>query len=570
MSEGFVDSALSRVLFLFFRRMRTPLIVLILAYSIPILGLVLIPGTDADGNPWRFDFFHAFYFVSFMGSTIGFGEIPHEFNGAQRLWVSVCIWFTVIAWLYAIGRILTLAQDPAFLRATTEARFIRSVRKIRQPFAVVCGYGETGYLLVRSMAYRGMQPVVLDKDQASIDSLQLENLSMDIPGFSADASVTQHLVEAGLHSPLCRAIVAITDSDAVNVKIAVTAKLLRPDIPVIARAGTRESVDNLASFNTDHIINAYQVFGEHLAMTQRTPSVHLLHAWLISLPNRTLHPPVTPPRGRWVICGYGRFGSSCARYLEEEGNEVRVIERKPEKAPEGAVVGRGTEAGPLVEAGIRDAVGIISGTDSDTNTLSSIMTARELNSDLYLVARQDRRADTAIFEGAGLDLIMEPSRIIVWRILPLLTTPLLSRFLRLLRTGTEEEASTLRERIATLCGGVTPETWSFEIQPESTPALYDAVDRGENICLEHLQRAPANRDRFLPCIPLLLARGELTFMQPDPGMSLERGDRILFTARAGTRGTMEWALSNPKVLEYLVSGIEAPDGSIWRWLARLR
>ena len=75
MSEEFVDSALSRVLFLFFRRMRTPLIVLILTYSISAIGLVLILGTDADGNTWRFDFFHAFYFVSFMGSTIGFGEL---------------------------------------------------------------------------------------------------------------------------------------------------------------------------------------------------------------------------------------------------------------------------------------------------------------------------------------------------------------------------------------------------------------------------------------------------------------------------------------------------------------
>lgn len=565
-----MDSALSRVLFLFFRRMRTPLIVLILTYSISAIGLVLIPGTDADGNTWRFDFFHAFYFVSFMGSTIGFGEIPQEFNGAQRLWVAVSIWVTVVAWLYAIGRIFTLTQDPAFTRATTEARFIRSVRKISQPFTVVCGYGETGVLLVRSLAYRGIQPVVLDQDQLNIDSLQLENLGMDIPAFCADASVTQHLVEAGLHSPLCRAVVAITDSDAVNVKIAVTAKLLQKEIPVIARAGVKEAVDNLASFNTDHIINAYEVFGEHLAMTQRTPSVHLLHAWLISLPNRTLQPPVTPPQGKWVICGYGRFGSSCARYLESEGNEVTVIERKEEKAPEGSIVGRGTEAGPLISAGIRDAVGIISGTDSDTNTLSAIMTARELNPDLYLVARQDRRADTAIFEAAGLDLIMEPSRIIVWRILPLITTPLLSRFLRLLRAGTENDAWQVRERIAAVCGGVTPETWSFKIKPDETAALWDALEQGETVCLEHLHRKPSNRDRMLPCIPLLLARGDRTFMLPGPEMQLRSGDRILFTARAGTRRVMDWGLNNPKVLEYLVTGIESPDGSVWRWMARQR
>ena len=141
-----MDSAFSKVLFLFFRRMRAPLIVLISAYAVSVIGLVLIPGVDEAGNPWRFDFFHAFYFVSFMGSTIGFGEIPHAFTPGQRLWVSACIFFSVISWLYAIGRIFSLTQDPAFTRATTEARFIRSVRKIGQPFTIVCGYGETGSL----------------------------------------------------------------------------------------------------------------------------------------------------------------------------------------------------------------------------------------------------------------------------------------------------------------------------------------------------------------------------------------------------------------------------------------
>jgi Trk K+ transport system NAD-binding subunit len=565
-----MDSAFSKVFFLFFRRMRAPLIVLILTYSISVIGLVLIPGVDEAGNPWRFDFFHAFYFVSFMGSTIGFGEIPHAFTAGQRLWVSFCIFFTVIGWLYAIGRIFSLTQDPAFTRATTEARFIRSVRKVSQPFTIVCGYGETGSLLVRAMAYRNLQPVVLDQHQASIDSLLLENLGIDIPAFCADAAVTQHLVEAGLHNKLCRGVVAITDSDAANVKIAVTVKLLRPGIPVIARAGIQEAVDNLDSFNTDQIINAYEVFGEHLAMTQRTPSVHLLHAWLISLPQRTLHPPVTPPRGKWIICGYGRFGSSSARYLEAVGNSIQVIERKEEKAPEGAIVGRGTEAGPLLDAGVRDAVGIIVGTDSDTNTLSAIMTARELNPDLYLVARQDRRADTDIFRAADLDLIMEPSRIIVWRILPLLTTPLLSRFLRLLRAGSEEDAYELRQRIETLCGGVTPETWSFVIDQKHAGAVYAALDRGEEVRVSHLQRAPTDRQQGLSCIALLLDRGGKNYMLPDPELPLQRGDRILFTARAGTRQVMSWIRHNPKALEYVVNGNEFPDGAIWRWLARRR
>ncbi len=565
-----MHDALSRVIFLFFRRMRTPLLVLIAAYSVSMIGLVVIPGVDENGNPWRFDFFHAFYFVSYMSSTIGFGELPHAFTSAQRLWVAVCIFITVIAWLYAIGRIISLIQDPTFIRATNEARFISSVRNIREPFAIVCGYGEAGSLLVKAMAGRNLQPVVLDQEQASIDSLLLENLGRDIPAFCADASVTQHLLEAGLQSPLCSHVVAITDSDDVNVKIAITVKLLHPGIPVIARAGTREAVANLASFNTDHIINAYEVFGEHLAMTQRTPSVHLLHAWLISLPERELQPPVTPPVGLWVICGWGRFGSACARHLEAEGNTIRVIETNPGKAPEGAVVGRGTEAGPLLEAGIRDAVGIIAGTNSDTNTLSAIMTARALNPDLYLVARQDRRADTAIFEAAQLDLVMEPSRIIVWRILPLISTPLLSRFLRLLRADTEATALALRGQIEALCHGLTPETWSFRIDKTSASAVHAALGAGTSVCIRDLQRAPTERTRELPVIPLLLVRGNDNTLLPDPGTALQPGDRILFTGRSGTRGTMGWALHNPTALDYLVTGNEIPDGTVWRWLARWR
>ncbi len=570
MTQGVIDSAISKVLFLFFRRMRAPLIVLITTYSVSVIGLVLIPGVDDAGNPWYFDLFHATYFVSFMGATIGFGEIPYPFTVGQRLWVMICIFFTVVAWLYAIGRILSLVQDPAFARATREARFIVGVRSIRTPFFIICGYGETGSLLVRAMAHRGLQAVVIDQTQSNIDSLQLENLPMDVPAFCGDASITQHLLEAGLRKSLCMGIVAITDSDTANVKIAVTAKLLHPTMPVVARAGIQEAIDNLASFNTNHIISAYEVFGEHLAMTQRTPSVHLLHAWLISLPNKQLHPPVTPPKGKWVICGYGRFGSSCARYLEAEGNTIQVIEKNPDKAPEGAIVGRGTEAAPLIEAGIRDAVGIIAGTDSDTNTLSAIMTARELNPDLYLIARQDRRADTEIFEAAKLDLVMEPSRLIVWRILPLLTTPILSRFLRLLRAGPEDQAAELRARIQEFCGGVTPETWSFDISPSTASAVYAAVDNGHDIRIQHLMMKPTDRHQQLKCIPLLLNRGAKNYMLPDPDMQVQRGDRILFTARCGSRHVMEWVLHNPKVLEYIVTGNESPDGTLWRWLAKRR
>src|SRR3712207_9355557 len=74
----------SATIFLVFRRMRAPLIVLIVIFAVSVLGLTLIPGQDAEGRPWRMGIFDAFYVMSYTASTIGFGEIPYPFTYGQR------------------------------------------------------------------------------------------------------------------------------------------------------------------------------------------------------------------------------------------------------------------------------------------------------------------------------------------------------------------------------------------------------------------------------------------------------------------------------------------------------
>ncbi|MFN7277734.1 MAG: ion channel, partial [Betaproteobacteria bacterium] len=123
-------------LFLALRRMRAPLLVLIASYAISILGLVLIPGRDGQGLPWQMGFFHAFYFVSYTATTIGFGEVPHAFTDTQRLWVTFTIYLTVVAWFYALGKIIALTQEPAFRQELARARLQRKVRRMREPFYI--------------------------------------------------------------------------------------------------------------------------------------------------------------------------------------------------------------------------------------------------------------------------------------------------------------------------------------------------------------------------------------------------------------------------------------------------
>src|SRR3712207_211384 len=122
----------SATVFLILRRMRAPLITLIIIFTVSVFGLTLIPGQDADGQPYRMGFFDAFYFMSYTATTIGFGEIPHAFTYGQRMWVLVTIYLTVIGWAYALGSLLTVVQDKAFRQAMRLQLFSRVVRSEEQ------------------------------------------------------------------------------------------------------------------------------------------------------------------------------------------------------------------------------------------------------------------------------------------------------------------------------------------------------------------------------------------------------------------------------------------------------
>jgi hypothetical protein len=56
----FGSGAVGNVTFIALRRLRAPLILIVLVFALSTLGLVLIPGVDAEGRPWRMTLFEAF------------------------------------------------------------------------------------------------------------------------------------------------------------------------------------------------------------------------------------------------------------------------------------------------------------------------------------------------------------------------------------------------------------------------------------------------------------------------------------------------------------------------------
>lgn len=554
--------------FVALRHMRAPLILLIAIFAVSVTGLVLIPGIDAEGKPWRMDFFHALYFISYTATTIGFGELPYAFSDAQRLWVMFCIFLSVIGWTYAIGKLFAVLQERSFQQALTAQRFERAVRRLAEPFYLICGYGETGHLLARSLDHQRIPFVVIDIDPARIDELDLQDFWFDAPGLAGDARLPNNLLLAGLCRRDCLGVVALTSDDSANLAVAIAVRLLNPKIPALCRATTADVAANMASFGTRHIIDPFEKFGEYLALAIRSPGSYQLLEWLTGLPGTKLAAEREPPRGPWLVCGYGRFGQAVVRHIVREGLEVTLID--PQPPGDGTalpwVAGEGTRAETLREAGVESAVGVVAGTGDDINNLSIVVTARALNPGLFVVLRQNLQANGPLFRAFDSDFTVIPSDIIAHECLAILTTPLLSRFLEIVKRRDDAWADAVVARIAGVTGVEVPATWSVTLDAQEAPAVLNRL-RTSAILLDQLLRDPANRRARLPCVPLMVVRGEAVIEMPPLEFGLRAEDHILFAGHGWAKSSQQAVLRNLNTLNYVLLGEEAADSWLWRKLA---
>ncbi|MDP3086855.1 MAG: NAD-binding protein [Methylotenera sp.] len=558
---------MNSILFLILRRLRKPLILIIASFAIAILGLTIMPGIDDKGQLWHLSVFEALYVISYTATTIGFGEIPYPFSQSQRLWLTFSIYLTVIPWFYAISKIITLLQDTALKQAIALERFGRAINLLKEPFYILCSYGQSANLLAKALDHMNMRVVVIERSQNRLDELELTDTKQVVPNFCGDAILPDNLIRAGILSPHCRGLVTLTDNDEVNLAVAIAVKLLNPHLPVVARADRDDIAANMSSFGTDHIINPYTLFGDQLAMRVHAIGTYLLHEWLTGITGETLCPPESPPRGRWIVCGYGRFGKSVVENLEREHITTTIIEAMPELTNcNNCIVGSGTEAKTLIEAGINDAVGIVAGTDNDINNLSIMMTAFELNPKIFLVIRKNHSYNATLFRQFDAHITMQPTHIIAHECLAHLISPLLAQFLNLVRNQSNDWANQLISQLVSKVGEEVPETWAVSINKEMAPAATELINQNVNITLQTLSLHPTDREQTLDVVPLMLLRNNQTTLVPALDTALMLDDQILFCGRPETKAHVATLLEHGKTLRYIVDGKETPNSLVFRWL----
>ena len=558
------------------RSMRRPIMILLWVYAVGVVGMTLIPGIEIDGKVQYMSIFHAFYFMTYTATTTGFGELPYEFSNAQRMWAILCLYVSVVAWFYAISAIVRLFQNPYYQQALAEKNFARAVQRINDPFYILCGFGDTGSLIARGLSDADIPAVVIEIDDARIKALSLRDYRVPMPGLCADAGIPKHLLEAGLTFPNCVGVIIVTSDEEANLKVSVIAHLLNPKIQIITMSKVDIYEERLATLGREvHIVDPFKTFAKGLAAAIFNPSLYVLNRWLIGARNSTLEGTINPPFGTWIICGFGRLGNEINDALSARGIPTVIID--PHDPPKNCkakryICGR-TTSNTLGEAGIKDAAGILVGTDDDGHNLGIMINARSLNPDIFLIVRQNSHHNEVAFHAAEADIIMQPSLVTARRIVFSMIAPLLRPLFRyLMGVETRDDSLTegLIERLQETVGGIRPHLTTVDINEESSSAVIDAINRGEKVLLGDVLRDPSDRDKTLASVPLVVRSDDQFIVLPSGAYTLKINDQILFCGKESAHTLLKSNLNNEYALFYVRNGYDEVRGWIMQWFFKNR
>ncbi len=546
-------------------RMRIPFLVIIFTFSISILGMTLIPGVDDKGHIYYMNFFDAFYFVSYMATTIGFGEAPYTFTYPQRLWVSFCIYLTVIGWFYGIGNIIALIQDKKLARELAIARFRSKVRKLTEPFIIVLGYNNVTKEIIKRLSDEGIRTVVVDKDEMKIEEIELENFIPEVPAISADTTRPQTLKLAGIHQKNCKAVVVLFEDDIKNAKIALMCKLLNKKIDIIVKSTTKENTEHLRNIGIRHIEDPFKIISDRFYFAISAPYIWLLEMWIFGHILR-IRKREFLPKGKYIICGAGRMGKALAHALERAKIEYVFIDIKSsdyKKRKQSAIYGDAEDIKILLKAGIKEASCIIAATKDDMINLTILSTAKKLNPAIYTIARENSLEDISVFKSARIDKIYILEQILAKYTYNFIAKPMANRFIRLIHQKDNWWAMNVVGKLSAQIGK-NPDVFEITLNEENAYALCNELKNGTPITLDILRRSRKDYRKKNRIIFLMYHYEDeykrTTSLMPSDSLSVEYGASLLVACDEEAKEDFLYIINNYYELHYALYGKEESVG----------
>lgn len=233
-------------------------VVVIFAFimTIGIIGLMAIEG-------WSF--LDSLYMVTITLSTIGYREI-HELSTPGTIFLICFIILGVGSFFYAISTTAEFIIEGHLKGVLGRKKMTKKIHDLKGHY-IICGFGRVGQLVAQELKKDGAEFVIIDVNRDAINKC-VQSGYLYIDGSASNDDV---LREAGIMT--AKGLVSAIDSDAENVYVTLSAKTLRSDIYVVARASSEEAEYKLLKAHADRVLSPYTIGGKRLASLLLRPNV---------------------------------------------------------------------------------------------------------------------------------------------------------------------------------------------------------------------------------------------------------------------------------------------------------
>jgi voltage-gated potassium channel len=240
---------------LFVRRLGILLCALLVMILVGTAGYALIEGTSgAFGLVWTIDT---------LTTVGGIPDPPDAAGRALKVGLELLGIGTLFYGLATVAEFFVSGQLSGLL---DERRTQRVIDSYSDHF-IICGFGRVGRQAARDLRQAGVRHVAVDSDPGHRELAS----SMGVRYIENEAADDEVLLKAGIER--ARALIACVDSDAENIFIALTARGLRPDLLIVARASAEDSEKKLRQAGADRVISPYKTSGSEMARIALHPQV---------------------------------------------------------------------------------------------------------------------------------------------------------------------------------------------------------------------------------------------------------------------------------------------------------
>lgn len=206
----------------------------------------------------------AFFTTVVLISTVGMGAAPVTTAG-KVLAIGV-IGAGVGTLLYAFGVFMEFLIGGTLADILEERSMKKKIAELSGHY-IICGYGRVGEQVAKEFVRAQKDFVVVDSNPSSIDRCR-EDGYLHVIGDAAD---DETLHRARLAQ--AKGLVACVDSDADNVFVTLSARVLCPDLWIVARGNTEESHNKLEKAGANKVISPYAIGGREMATLMLKPMV---------------------------------------------------------------------------------------------------------------------------------------------------------------------------------------------------------------------------------------------------------------------------------------------------------